>query len=106
VPHILLSVRKIERLSVVTGPIGIMGIVAIFFPREILAEDLLSKRDRDQLGSATCLIFASGDIWLGHRDERSEAPPAKRRDVTDPGKATEISSSEKVDDWGEDDPYE
>jgi hypothetical protein len=60
VPHILLSVRKIERSSEVTGPIGIMGIVAISVPREILAEDLLSKRDRDQLGGATCLIFASG----------------------------------------------
>jgi hypothetical protein len=40
VPGILLSVRRIERFSVVTGPIGIIGIVAIFFPRQILAEDL------------------------------------------------------------------
>jgi hypothetical protein len=49
VPVILLSVRRIERFSVITGPIGIMGIVAIFFPLQILAGDLSSKRDGDTL---------------------------------------------------------
>ena len=103
-PDILLSVRRIERFSVVTEPIGIMGIVAIFFPRQILAEDPSSIVDRDQPDYATCLIFASGDIWLGHRQRAKRSAACKRRDVSDPGKATEISSLEKADNWGQDGP--
>ena len=35
-----------------------MGIVAIFFPRQILAEDLsFIETDRDQPGGATCFIL-------------------------------------------------
>jgi hypothetical protein len=37
VPDILLSVRTIERFSVLTGPTGIIGIVAIFFPQHVAA---------------------------------------------------------------------
>jgi hypothetical protein len=74
VPDILLSVRRIELFSVVTRPIDITGIVAIFFPQQILAEDLSSKLDRNQPGCATCLIFASSDIWLGFEEGEFEAP--------------------------------
>jgi hypothetical protein len=66
VPDILLSVRRIERFSVVTGPTGIIGIVAIFFPQKfgILRYMDYSKIRANQPGCAACLNFASGDKRL------------------------------------------
>jgi len=61
-PDIPLSVRRIERFSVVTGPTGIMGIVAIFFPRirQLSIYGLLENRARST-DPLACHIFASGD---------------------------------------------
>jgi len=61
-PDIPLSVRRIERFSVVTGPTGIMGIVAIFFPRirQLSIYGLLENRARST-DPVSCHIFASGD---------------------------------------------
>src|SRR5271167_936972 len=82
VPDILLSVRRIERFIDVTGPTGIIGIVAIFFPHQISAGELSSKLEPDQPDCAICLIFASGDMWLGHREpaKRSATSQEARRD--------------------------
>jgi len=65
VPDILLSVRRIERFSVVIGPTGIMSIVAISSPNiRQLGTHFFLEIQLDQPGCAACLIFASGDTWL------------------------------------------
>src|SRR6266404_9340662 len=69
VPDILLSVRRIERFSVVIGPTGIMSIVAISSPNiRQLRGHRSSKIRADQPDPAKCLIFASGDMWLRDRE--------------------------------------
>jgi hypothetical protein len=71
VPDIPLSVRRIERFSVVTGPTGIMGIVAIFFPQIYGKVEYIdsAKVSAKQPGRAACLIFASGwDAEVGLPD--------------------------------------
>jgi hypothetical protein len=44
VPDILRSVRRIERFNVVTGPTGIIGIAAIFFPHILARLSILRPR--------------------------------------------------------------
>jgi len=44
VPDIILSVRRIERFSVVVGPTGIISIVAIFFPQHMAAWETSNPR--------------------------------------------------------------
>ena len=43
-PDIILSVRRIERFSVVVGPTGIISIVAIFFPQHMAAWETSNPR--------------------------------------------------------------
>ena len=65
VPDILLSVRIIERFSVVLGPTGRMSIVAISSPDMRQLRDIdSSKIPANQPGCAECLIFASVAMWL------------------------------------------
>src|SRR5271169_6342804 len=107
VPDILLSVRRIERFIDVTGPTGIIGIVAIFFPHQISAGELSSKLEPDQPDCAICLIFASGDMRLGHREpaKRSAAGQEARRDGCG-GKRPKSPRSEKHIIGARTDPYE
>jgi hypothetical protein len=44
VPDIRLSVRRIERLSVVTEPTGIMGIVATVFPPDVIIRNSPARK--------------------------------------------------------------
>ena len=62
-PRILLSVRRIERFSVVTGPTGIIGIIAIFSPKACGKVECIDAENMaaHQPGRAACLIFASGE---------------------------------------------
>ena len=62
VPGSLLSVRRIERFSVVTPLTGIIGIVAILVPQHVTTWSSMdcSKMAIDQPRRAACLIFASG----------------------------------------------
>jgi hypothetical protein len=72
VRDICFPVRRIERFSVFTGPIGIIGIVAIFFPHHTAAWDMDSSKTRaNQPACTACLIFASGGIWLKNGAEKA-----------------------------------
>jgi len=63
VPDIRLSVRRIERLSVVTEPTGIMGMVAILFPPDVMVfEKPRPKTEPDQHAFLACHIFALAGV--------------------------------------------
>jgi len=71
VPDIRFSVRRIERFSVVTGPTGIIGIVAIFFPQICGKAEYIdsAKIPVNQPGCAARLILPRVE-WVAKRPAR------------------------------------
>jgi hypothetical protein len=105
VPGTLRSVRRIERFSVITFPTGIMGIVAILFPQQLIAWPVMdcSKLGADQPKYAACLIFASGRMGLEEAGERAESfapaqhavPAASFRPAQGPGEPLETRNGHR-----------
>lgn len=80
-PDIRLSVRRIERFSVVTEPTGIMGMVAILFPPDVMVfEKPRPKTEPDQHAFLACHIFALAGVRV-LKNRRAPRPCDEARTV-------------------------
>ena len=82
VPDIRLSVRRIERLSVVTEPTGIMGMVAILFPPDVMVFETASPENRARSTRLPRMPhFCPGGGGAGAKNRRAPRPCDEARTV-------------------------